>query len=85
MNVIVYDYGINYKTHICKFLPNLLKEYYCSSFEQLNSMINFWKKNKIILPDQKKNEIKKKIFSNLTDGNVKHRIQKYLNQIYSQL
>ena len=54
MNVIVYDYGINYKTHISKFLPNLLKEYYCSSFEQLNSMIEFWKKNKIILPDQKK-------------------------------
>ena len=85
MDVIVYDYGINYKTNISKFLPNLLKEYYCDSFEQLNLMINFWIKNQTILTDKKKNAIKEKIFSNLTDGNVKHRIQKYLNQIYLQL
>jgi hypothetical protein len=85
MNVIVYDYGINYKTSVKKFLPNLLKEYYCSSFEQLNSMIKFWIKNQIILTDKKKNEITEKIFSNLTDGNVRYRIQKYLNQIYSEL
>ena len=83
MNVIVYDYGINYKTHISEFFnDNLLREYYCSSFEQLNLMFKLWIKNDTILTKKKKNQIKEEIFSNLTDGNVKDRIQKYLNQIY---
>jgi hypothetical protein len=34
------------------------------------------------LNNEKKDLIKKNIFCNLTDGKVKDRIEKYLNQIY---
>jgi hypothetical protein len=32
LNVIVCDYGINYAIQVSKFLPDLLKEYYCNSY-----------------------------------------------------
>lgn len=85
MDIIVVDCGINYKTYVSKFLPKLLREYYCTSYEQLNSMIKVWIEKEFILTNEKKNEIKKKIFSNLTDGKVKERIQKYLNEIYLEI
>ena len=82
LNVIVCDYGINYTTHVSKFLPYLLRDYYCNSFTQLKMMFQFWKKNNYLLTREKKNKIKNEIFSNLTDGKVQYRIQKYLNEIY---
>jgi len=82
MNVIVMDYGINFTTAISKFIPKMLRQYYCHSFEQLNEMFEFWKKHKYILSNDIKNLIKKEIFSNLTDGKVKERIQKNLKEIY---
>jgi hypothetical protein len=82
LNVIVCDYGINYEIQVSKFLPDLLRDYYCNSYAQLKKMFEFWKKNNYVLNQEKKCLIKKNIFCNLTDGNVKHRIQKYLNQTY---
>ena len=82
MNVIVLDYGINHATIVSKFLPSLLKKYYCHSFEQLQDMFDFWKKNKYIISDKGKNKIKSDIFSNLTDGKVKQRVQRSLKVIY---
>ena len=83
MNVIVMDYGINFTTAVSKFYPKILKEYYCHSFEQLNEMFEFWKEHKYTLSNDIKNQIKKEIFSNLTDGNVKERVRKHLKEIYS--
>jgi len=82
LNVIVLDYGTNYTTQVSEFLPDLLKNYYCNSYDQLKEMFEFWRKNNYILTKEKKNKIKKEIFSNLTDGKVKHRVQKHLNEIY---
>ena len=84
MNVIVMDYGINYTITVSEFLPRLLREYYCHSFYQLNEMFKFWSKNKFIISKEKKNQVKKELFSNYTDGKVKDRIQRYLNEIYVQ-
>ena len=81
-NVIVMDYGINFTTAISKFIPEILRQYYCHSFEQLNEMFEFWKKHEYILSNDIKNLIKKEIFSNLTDGKVKERVQKNLKEIY---
>lgn len=85
MDVIVVDYGINYTTTVSKFLPKILRQYHCHSYEELNEMFSHWLKNKSILPKEKKNQIKKMIFSNLTDGKVKLRIQKHLKEIYEQI
>jgi len=82
-NVIVMDYSTNYRTAVTNFLPEPLKEYYCHSYKELLQMFEFWNHNKYILSDKKKNEIKKNLFSGFTDGNVKTRIQKYLNIFYS--
>jgi hypothetical protein len=84
MNVIVMDYGINYTIMVTQFLPRPLREYYCHSFNQLNEMFKFWIKNKFIISEEKKNQVKKELFSDYTDGKVKDRIQKYLNEIYVQ-
>ena len=85
MDVIVVDCGINYTTTVSKFVPKLLRQYHCSSYAELNEMFSFWLKNKYILSNEKKNQIKKIIFSNFTDGKVKLRIQKRLKKIYEQL
>jgi len=45
-------------------------------------MFDFWKKNKYIISDKGKNKIKSDIFSNLTDGKVKQRVQRSLKVIY---
>ena len=82
MNVIVLDYGINHATIVSKFFPSLLKKYYCHSFDQFQDRFEFWKKNKYIISDEDKNKIKSDIFSNLTDGRVKQRVQKSLETIY---
>jgi hypothetical protein len=84
MNVIVMDYGTNYTTMVSKFLPRLLREYYCHSFDQLNEMFKFWIKNKFIISKEKKNQVKKELFSDYTDGKVKQRVLKHLNEIYLQ-
>jgi hypothetical protein len=81
LDVIVMDYGINYKTQVSRFLPKLLREHYCHSFNQLNSKFNFWKKNQYVTKKELKIKIKKKLFSNLTDGKVKLRIENYLKKI----
>ena len=81
LDVIVVDYGINYKTQVSRFLPKLLREYYCYSFIQLNRKFNFWKKNQYVVKKELKIKIKKEIFSNLTDGKVKLRIENYLKKI----
>ena len=81
LDVIVMDYGINYRTCLSKFLPKLLRKYYCHSFDELNERFNFWKKHKHIVRKDFKTKIKKQIFSNLTDGKVKLRIQNYLKEI----
>lgn len=83
LNVIVLDYGVNYTKTVSGFLPKLLKEYYCYNFEQLKYMFKNWKKYKYVISKDNKNQIQKEIFSNLTDGKVKDRIQKYLNEIYN--
>lgn len=85
INLIVLDYGINYTTTVTKFLPALLCEYYCYSFKQLNEMFKFWKENGYVIRKELKNKIKYEVFSNLTDGHVKHRIQKYLKKIKFEL
>ena len=85
MDVIVMDYGINYTTFVSfvsKYFPRLLREYYCHSFVQLNERFEFWKVHGYILSKDLKNQIKNEIFSNLTDGKVKQRVQKHLNKIY---
>ena len=82
MNVIVMDYGINYTTSISNLSPKLLREYYCYSFKQFKEMFEFWKEHSYVISEGAKNKIKKEIFSNLTDGKVKQRVQKYLNEIY---
>lgn len=82
LNLIVMDYGINFTTTVSKFYPEILKEYYCHSLEELHKMFYFWIDNKYVLTGEMKNKIKKEIFSNLTDGKVKKRIQKYLKKIY---
>ena len=82
MDVIVMDYGINYTTTVSKFSPKLLREYYCHSFKQFNELFEFWKEHGYIISKELKNQIKNEIFSNLTDGKVKQRVQKYLNEIY---
>lgn len=76
------DYGINYTTTVSKFSPKLLREYYCHSFKQFNELFEFWKEHGYIISKELKNQIKNEIFSNLTDGKVKQRVQKYLNEIY---
>jgi hypothetical protein len=81
LDVIVMDYGINYKTHVSRFLPKLLREYYCYSFDQLNNKFSFWKKNQYVVKKKLKIKIKKQIFSNLADGKVKLRIENYLKKI----
>ena len=78
LDVIVMDYGINYKTQVSRFLPKLLREYYCYSSDQLKSKFNFWKKNQYVVKKILKIKIKKQIFSNLTNGKVKLRIENYL-------
>ena len=85
LDVIVLDYAINYSISVSKFLPKLLREYYCHNFEELKCMFEFWKKHKYVVPKNVKNQIQTDIFSNLTDGKVKERIQKYLNEIYEPL
>ena len=75
------DYGVNYKMQVSKFLPKVLRDYYCNSYDELKEMFKFWKKYNYILTKEKKDKIKKEIFSNLTDGKVKQRIQNHLNQI----
>ena len=82
MDVIVMDYGVNYKMQVSKFLPEVLRDYYCNSYDELKEMFKFWKKYNYILTKEKKDKIKKEIFSDLTDGKVKQRIQNHLNQIY---
>ena len=82
LNVIVIDCGVNYTKQVFEFLPDLLKDYYCNSYDQLKESFEFWKKNNYILTKTKKDKIKKEIFSNLTDGKVKYRLQKHLNEIY---
>lgn len=84
-DVIVVDYGANYTIGLKNLLPDLLKEYYCNSSEELIYKFQYWDNFKYILPNEKKIMIKKILFSNLTDGNVKIRIQKYLNKIYFKL
>jgi hypothetical protein len=81
LDVIVMDYGINYKTQVSRFLPKLLREYYCYSFDQLNNKFSFWKKNQYVVKKELKIKIKKQIFSNLTNGKVKLRIENYLKKI----
>lgn len=82
INVIVMDYGINYKNQVSRFIPKLLRKYYCHSFEELKEKFEFWKKHKYVISNDLKNKIITEVFSNLTDGKVKHRIQKYLREIY---
>lgn len=84
MDVIVVDYGINHTKIVSNFLPKLLRQYYCHSFDQLNEMFKFWLKNKFIISKENKNQVMKELFSDLTDGKVKQRVQKYLNQIYEK-
>ena len=84
MDVIVMDYGINYRTTISTFLPKLLREYYCHSFKQFNELFEFWKEHGYIINYKLKEKIKSEIFSNLTDGKVKKRLQNRLNEIYLQ-
>ena len=85
LDVIVYDYGINYTTSVSNFLPKLIRKNYCHNFEQLKYMFEFWKKHKYVVSKNIKNQIQTEIFSNLTDGKVKKRIQKHLNEIYEPL
>ena len=82
MNIIVMDYGINYEKSVSSFYPELLREYYCYSYKQFKEMFEFWKKHSYVISEESKNRIKNEIFSNLTDGKVKQRVQKYLNEIY---
>lgn len=83
-NVIVVDYGLNYITAVKNLLPKQIKEYYCNSHQELIYKFQYWNKHKYILPNEKKIMIQKNLFSNLTDGNIKIRIQKLLNKIYSE-
>ncbi len=83
MDIIVSDYGVNYTTDVSRFLPKLLKKYYCHSFEQLKEMFDHWIKYRYVVSDELKNRIKSEIFSNLTDGQVKKRTQDYLHAIYA--
>jgi len=83
MNVIVLDYGINYESSVSRWMPDLLQGYYCHSLVQLNEMFDFFVKNKTVIPDEDNRKIRKNVFSNLTDGKVKERIQYNLNLIYS--
>ena len=48
-------------------------------------MFENWKKQKYVLSKDIKSQIQTYIFSNLTDGMVKERIQKFLNEIYRSL
>ena len=85
LDVIVLDYGINYSKTVSGFLPELLREYYCYNFEEFKFMFENWKKQKYVLSKDIKSQIQTYIFSNLTDGMVKERIQKFLNEIYRSL
>jgi len=82
MDVIVMDYGINYTISVAKFSPKLLRKYYCHSSKHFIEMFEFWKEHGYVITKKLKDQIKSEIFSNLTDGKVKQRVQKYLNKAY---
>tara|TARA_B110000008_G_scaffold276106_1_gene314817 strand:- start:1810 stop:3690 length:1881 start_codon:yes stop_codon:yes gene_type:complete len=84
MNVIVLDYGINYHNQVSRWIPEL-KDYHCHSFDHLKNMMSDFIKKGFIVSESEKNLIKERIFSNLTDGNVRNRVLSNLEIIYSKI
>jgi len=85
MNVIVVDYGINYTHSLSRWFPESMQDYYCHSFEELKEMFASFIDNNYVIPQVKRDKIKTEVFSNLSDGNVRERIQHNLKLIYDNL
>ena len=85
MSVIVVDYGINYTHSLSRWLPELMQDYYCQSFEELKEMFASFIKSNHVISEDKKNKIKREVFSNLSDGNVRNRVQENLKLIYENI
>ena len=85
MNVIVTDYGINYSSNISHWLPESMQEYYCHSFEELKQMFTTFIKKGYVISQKKRDRIIHDVFSNLTDGNAKVRVQNNLKLIYEDI
>ena len=85
MNVIVVDYGINYTHSISRWLPESMQDYYCHSFEELKEMFASFINNNYVVSQEKRDKIKSDLFSNLTDGNVRERVQDNLTLIYENI
>ena len=85
MNVIVVDYGVNFTHSISRWLPEPLQDYYCHSLEELKEMFASFINDNHVVSQEKKDKITNDIFSNLTDGKVKERIQDNLKLIYENM
>jgi hypothetical protein len=85
MNVIVVDYGINYTHSLSRWFPESMQDYYCHSFEELKEMFASFIDNNYVISQVKRDKIKTEVFSNLSDGNVRERIQHNLKLIYDNL
>tara|TARA_B110000008_G_C16916451_1_gene542917 strand:+ start:58 stop:972 length:915 start_codon:yes stop_codon:yes gene_type:complete len=85
INVIVTDYGINYTENISEWLPESLQDYYCHSYKELKKMFSDFIDNGYVISRNKREKIMHDVFSNLSDGKVKERIQDNLITIYEDI
>ena len=85
MNVIVVDYGINYTHSFSRWFPEVMQDYYCHSLKELKEMFATFIQKNYVVSQAKRNKIKDEVFSNLSDGKVRERVQDNLKLIYEEI
>ena len=85
MNVIVVDYGINYTHSFSRWFPEVMQDYYCHSLKELKEMFATFIQKNYVVSKEKRNKIKGEVFSNLSDGKVRQRVQDNLKLIYEEI
>ena len=84
MNVIVVDYGINYTHSLSRWFPEVMQDYYCHSFEELKEMFETFIQKNYVVSKEKRIKIENEVFSNLSDGKVRERVQDNLKLLYEK-